>query len=105
MMMIMFQDPNVIILSQSIISTFDRFGCFSENSLWIETMRQRGDKEISRNKYVDFWMHKDSLSWWVYHRHLYEPEERIANMDTSFDSIGLGLLAMKAFQKRLVSLL
>jgi len=86
--------------THSIISSFDRFGCFSENSVWIETMRQDGDKQVNRNQDVDFWMHRDSLSWWVYHHHRHEPSERIANMDTSFHNIGLGLLAMKAFQER-----
>jgi len=85
---------------QSIISSFDRFGSFSENALWIETMRQPCDKVVNRNKDVDFWMHRDSLSWWAHHRRSHEPEERIADMDTSFHKTGLGLLAMKAFQER-----
>jgi len=85
---------------QSIIQSFDRLGVYSENTLWIEPMRQPGDKEVNRNEDVDFWMHRDSLSWWIHHRRSHEPEERIANMDTSFHKIGLGLLAMKAFQER-----
>ena len=89
---------------RSILPSFERFGGgnFSENNMfWIEPMRQPSDtEEVHRNEDVDFWMHRDSLSWWVHHRRSHEPEERIANMDTSFHNTGLGLLAMKAFQER-----
>ena len=85
---------------QSIISSFDRFGDCSENSLWIEPMRKLGETEFNRNEDVDFFLHRDSLSWWARHRCNHEPEERIANMDTSINETGLGLLAMKSFYER-----
>ena len=85
---------------QSIIRSFGRFGGFSANTLWIESIRQPLDKQIDRNEDVDFWMNRDKLLWWIHHRDSHEPEERIANMDTSFRQTGLGIVAMKAFQER-----
>ena len=55
---------------------------------------------MNRNEDADFWMHHRKIAWWIHHRQSHEPEERIANMDTSFDDTGMGLLAMKAFQER-----
>jgi len=90
---------------QSIRASFERFGVFSELTLWIDPMRQLllpSEEESNRNEDVDFWMYRDNLSWWAttHHRSSHEPEDRIANMDTSINEIGLGLLAMKAFQER-----
>jgi len=84
----------------SIISSFGRFGGFFEARLWTEPMRLPRDDEVDRNENVDFLMHQGSLSWWVHHRLRHDPEERVANMDTSFSETGLGLLAMKAFKER-----
>jgi len=84
----------------SIRLSFERFGVFSEMTLWIDSMLQPSNDEENRNKYVNFLMHRDSLSWWARHRSKYNPEGRIANIDTSVNEVGLALLAMKAFQER-----
>lgn len=86
--------------AQSIIETFSQRGIFSANTLWIESTRQPLETEVNRNEDADFWMHRNTIAWWIHHRQNHEPEERIANMDTSFDDTGMGLLAMKAFQER-----
>jgi len=85
---------------QSVITYFDRFSSLPENSAWIETIRRPKNMELNRNEEVDFWIYRNSLSWWAHHRCSYDQEERIANMDTSVHEKGLGLLAMKAFQER-----
>ena len=85
---------------QRIIQTVERFGRLSTNSLWIESMLQPLDKVVDRNENVNFFMHRDDLSWWVHHQEIHEPEHRIANMDTSFHEVGLGQLAIEAFRDR-----
>ncbi len=85
---------------QWITQTFERFGRLSGNSLWIESMLQPLDKVVDRNDNVTFLMHRDDLSWWIHHREQDESDHRVANMDTSFHEIGLGQLAIKAFEER-----
>ncbi|VEU37674.1 unnamed protein product [Pseudo-nitzschia multistriata] len=70
-------------------------------TVWIDPMLKFiDDDEANRNEDVDFLMHRDNLSWWACIRSNDESEERVANMDTSINDVGLALLAMKAFQER-----
>mmetsp|Transcript_24945 Transcript_24945/g.68763 ORF Transcript_24945/g.68763 Transcript_24945/m.68763 type:complete len:645 (+) Transcript_24945:146-2080(+) len=86
---------------QSIRLSFERFGLVSETTPWRDMEINSSLRKENRNEDVDFLMHRDNLSWWAaYRKDEYEPEERIANMDTSVNEVGLALLAMKAFEDR-----
>jgi hypothetical protein len=90
---------------------FDRFDsilCSGNDelaSLWIAPYLrlQPNIKEEENNRNnnddINFMVYKDNVSWWMIHHNnnCNEPQERIANMDTSINEAGLALLAMKAF--------
>mmetsp|Transcript_23337 Transcript_23337/g.26028 ORF Transcript_23337/g.26028 Transcript_23337/m.26028 type:complete len:507 (+) Transcript_23337:766-2286(+) len=94
---------------QSISTSFNRFdNTVSYNNelttlLLTPYLHLHPKREENRNDDIDFMIYKDNLSWWMIHHQnnnnmsCNEPQERIANMNTSINVIGLGLLALKAF--------
>ena len=102
-------------ISTTFFNRFDNILCSGNDeltSLWmapylrlqpsIKEEEEEEEDNNSRNNDDDdtnFIIYKDNISWWMIHHNnnCNEPQERIANMDTSISGVGLALLAMKAF--------